>query len=234
MLKALAIIAATLPMSGPVAAQTATAEGEFSFNLFEFSGVTLSDIYTFDDGYTERFGIAVPVPFRLEVPRRDGLGVIADGRPDGGGFVKFTFYVETDAGGREFLENIQVVTATIPLQPQAEDPAEARINAMIDLVQNQVFPRAVEGFQSPEILAIEEIPLGPDVPNAIQLIGRYIDPPLGQMLLRIVAMPHPAQAESYVTVSNIRLALVPVQDGETLRQSMTGQVMESWDYLDVP
>lgn len=234
MFRAMAIIAAGLAATAPAAAQTASAEGEFSFNLFEFSGVTLSDVYTFDESYTERFGIAVPVPFRLDVPRRDGVGVIADGRPDGGGFVRFTFYTETDAGERVFLENIQVVTATIPLLPEAQDPAEARIGTMIDLVQNIVYPRAVEGFVSPEILALEEIPLGADVPNAVQLIGRYVDPPLGEMLLRIVAMPHPAQAESYVTISNIRLAMVPVNDGETLRQSMTGRVMESWDYLDHP
>ena len=74
MFRALAIIAAGFAAAVPAEAQTASAEGTFSFNLFDFAGVTLSDVYTFDDSYTERFGIEVPVPFRVDVPRRDGVG----------------------------------------------------------------------------------------------------------------------------------------------------------------
>ena len=50
------------------------------------------------------------------------------------------------------------------------------------------------------------------------------------MLMRLTAHPNPKQPESYLTVGNINLALVPVTDGDSLRQSLSGRTANSLTY----
>jgi hypothetical protein len=211
-------------MTGAALAQSASAQ--IDFNLFEFEGLYLEQAFNFDDTYTERFGIDVPVPFSVSVPNRDGVVLIADGAPDGGAFVKFTFATDTEP--RQFLENIQVVTASIPMAEEAEDPATARIQIAARALQEQVFPQAVEGFDEPQILAIEQINFGDVV--GVHLVGTYGDPAIGPMVVRLTMMLNPDAPESYFTISNINATLVPVVDGETLAASLTGRVLNSWVY----
>lgn len=211
-------------MNGAALAQGASAQ--IDFNLFEFDGLYVGQAFDFDDSYTERFGIEVPVPFSVSVPNRDGVVLIADGAPDGGAFVKFTFATDTEP--RQFLENIQIVTASIPMAEDAEDPAMTRIQISARVLQEQVFPQAVAGFDNPQILAIEQINFGDVV--AVHLVGTYGDPGIGPMMVRLTMMLNPDGPESYFTISNINTTLVPVVDGETLAASMTGRVLNSWAY----
>lgn len=211
-------------MSGAALAQSAS--GQIDFNLFEFDGLYVERAFDFDDSYTERFGVEVPVPFSVAVPERDGVALIADGQPDGGAFVKFTF--ATDAEPRRFLENIQVVTASVPMAENTEDPETTRIQIAARALQEQVFPRAVAGFDDPRILAIEQIDFG-DV-TGVHLVGTYGDPAIGPMMVRLTMMLHPDRPEGYFTISNINLSLVPVTDGDTLAATMTGRLLNSWVY----
>ena len=220
----LAAGAMLLGMTGAALAQSASAQIEF--NLFEFDGLYVERAYNFDDSYTERFGIDVSVPFSVSVPDRDGVELIADGQPDGGAFVKFTFATDTDP--RQFLENIQVVTASVPMAETAEDPALTRIQIAARALQEQIFPQAVAGFDDPQILAIEQIDFG-DV-TGVHLVGTYGDPAVGPMMVRLTMMLHPDRPEGYFTISNINLSLVPVSDGETLAATLTGRVLNSWVY----
>jgi hypothetical protein len=211
-------------MAGAALAQGASAQIEF--NLFEFEGPYVERAFNFDDSYTEEFGIDVSVPFSVSVPDRDGVVLIADGQPDGGAFVKFTFATETEP--RQFLENIQVVTASVPMAETTEDPATTRIQIAARALQEQIFPQAVAGFDDPRILAIEQIDFG-DV-TGVHLVGTYGDPAIGPMMVRLTMMLNPDRPEGYVTISNINLSLVPVNDGETLAASLTGRVLNSWVY----
>jgi len=220
----LAAGAMLLGMTGAALAQSASAQIEF--NLFEFDGLYVERAYNFDDSYTERFGIDVSVPFSVSVPDRDGVELIADGQPDGGAFVKFTFATDTEP--RQFLENIQVVTASVPMAETAEDPALTRIQIAARALQEQIFPQAVAGFDDPQILAIEQIDFG-DV-TGVHLVGTYGDPAVGPMMVRLTMMLHPDRPEGYFTISNINLSLVPVSDGETLAATLTGRVLNSWVY----
>ena len=217
----LAIILTVFGLSG-----AAHAQGSVTFNLFELEGLSTSRIFLFDDAYTQQYGIPVPAPFSLSVPDRDEITLIADGQPDGGGFVKFTFAVGEP---RQFLENIQVVTASIPMAEDAEDPAAARLQLSVSLLRDRVFPVAVQGYADAEILAIEVFDFQGH--TGVHLIGRYTDPAIGPMLLRLTSHPNPSRPESYLTIANINLSLVPVTDGETLRQSLSAQVANSLTYL---
>jgi len=220
----LAAGAMLLGMTGVALAQSASAQ--IDFNLFEFDGLYIERAYNFDDSYTERFGIDVPVPFSVAVPDRDGVELIADGQPEGGAFVKFTFATDTEP--RQFLENIQVVTASISLAETAVDPTLTRIQIAARVLQEQIFPQAVAGFDDPQILAIEQIDFG-DV-TGVHLVGTYGDPAIGPMMVRLTMMLHPDRPEGYFTISNINLSLVPVSDGETLAATLTGRVLNSWVY----
>jgi len=211
-------------LTGAALAQSASAQIEF--NLFEFDGLYVERAFNFDESYTEQFGIDVPVPFSVAVPDRDGVVLIADGQPDGGAFVKFTF--ATEAEPRQFLENLQVVPAIVSLAETAQDPTLTRVQIAARALQEQVFPQAVAGFDDPQILAIEQIDFG-DV-TGVHLVGTYTDPAIGPMLVRLTMMLHPDRPEGYFTISNINLSLVPVNDGETLAASLTGRVLNSWVY----
>ncbi|MFN4172501.1 MAG: hypothetical protein ACK4GW_12190 [Pseudorhodobacter sp.] len=212
----------------PVAGQTASGDASVRFNLLTYEGLVVSDIFVFDQAYAEKHGAPVPAPFALKVPKDPSILRIADARPDGGALVKFTFGLEQD-GHRTFLENLQIASATLPFYADREDPAETRIRAAVHLARDQIFPRAVAGFDAPKVLAVEQVVLG-SVPDAVHLIASYTDPSVGPMLLRIVVLPHPRQEASLFVVSNINLTLVPVTDGATLARSLTGRVLASWDY----
>ncbi|MBF9035153.1 hypothetical protein HKCCE2091_12980 [Rhodobacterales bacterium HKCCE2091] len=216
----LALALAGLPAAAP--AQEASVE----FNLFELEGFTRARIFEFDEDYTEQFGIDVPVPFQVSIPIDDSIELISDGRPDGGAFVKFTF--ATAEENRRFVENIQIVDATFPIPEGVEDPEGQRIMIAARLLQEQVFPQAVQGFSDPEVLALERFEVGEIV--GARLVGSYVDPTIGPMLLHLVALPHPRQAESYVAVANINLTLVPVTTPESLTGALTSRVLGSFTY----
>lgn len=211
-------------LSGAAVSQETT--GSIDFNLFEFEGLYTGQNFNFDEDYTERFGIPVVVPFSIVVPNRDGVVLIADGRPDGGAFVKFTFATDTDP--RQLLENIQVVSASIPMAEGAEDPMQTRLQIAANALREQIFPQAVAGYEDPQILAIEQINFGDVV--GVHLVGTYADPSIGPMAVRLTMMLHPDHPESYFTIANINLTLVPVNDGETLAASLTGRILDSWVY----
>jgi hypothetical protein len=208
-----------LPMPGG-----AQATGSVEFNLFELEGATANRIFIFDEAYSAQYDIPVPVPFSLEVPVQDEVELIADGRPDGGGFVLFTF---ATGEPRQFLENIQVVTATIPIpaEGEVENPQDLRLQLAVNLLQERVFPVAVRGFDVPEILATEVYEFNDHM--GVHLIGRYVDPAIGPMLLRLTAHLNPNAPQTYLTVANINLTMVPVTDGETLRRSLSARVANS-------
>lgn len=219
-------LAFILAIAGLTNSATAQVSGSVEFNLFELEGLTTSRVFLFDEGYSQQYGIPVPVPFTVSVPNRDEIELIADGQPDGGAFVKFTF---ATGEPRQFVENIQVVTATIPMAEDAEDPQAARLQMSVSFLQDRIFPVAVQGFDNPEILAIEIFEF--EGYMGVHLIGHYLDPAIGPMLLRLTAHPNPDRPESYLTVANINLALVPVTDGDTLRRSLSSQVANGLTYL---
>lgn len=220
------ILATLSLLAGTVGGVQAQTGGSVDFNLFELEGAATNRIFIFDDAYAEDTGVTVPVPFSVAVPNQDRVDLIADGQPDGGAFARFTF---ATGDPRQFVESIQVVTATIPVLPEADDPDRARIESAAWLLREHAFPVAVQGFEDAEILASEAFEF--DGYMGAQVIGRYTDPELGPMLLRLTAHPNPNGATSYVTVAHINLGLVPVVDGETLRQSLSGRVGNSLIYL---
>lgn len=233
-MRALLILLA-LALAPPVSAQSGSTTGAFTgivpFNPLAISSFEIADPYFLSASFTEQFGVPVPAPVGILVPRHDDLHVRALAVPDNGALMVFVFSQDArDERDRVFLEDLQITDATIPLLSDQENPARARIRASVALLEEQVFPQWAGRYENAEILTIETIALG-NVPGAVQLIARYFDQEFGaNMLLRAVILPHPNQEASYMAVATIDLDLVPVVDGNTLAASLSGRVLSNWRY----
>lgn len=227
----LGLLAITTPIAQAQSEEAAAVAERY---ISRGGGLVISDTYTYDESVTERFGIDVPVHFRLAVPRFNGVTTRDFLVPDGGAFAAFQFNYVSDETPEDgiFLENLQVTTANIPLAEGAADPLQARAEMAAQLLREQVFPNSIAAFPEGEMLVLERIELG-SIPNAVQMIGQHIRPESGTLeLVRAVIFPHPDQIESMMAVARINLAIVPALDAETLEASITGHMMSQWEYLD--
>ncbi|MBF9042408.1 hypothetical protein HKCCE4037_03670 [Rhodobacterales bacterium HKCCE4037] len=225
-------LALSLALTAPVLAQSTQATGSVTFDYFSDAALTVSDTYTFDNAFSEQYGVEVPVPFRIDVPRRDEVGVQTALMPEGGAFMGYTFFIPgPDGSPAVFLENLQFTNATIPVMADQPDPDAARAQAMAGLLENEVFPAVSAGFERPEILTLELAP-NPPVPGAVHMVARMYDAQYDDtMLVRAMILPHPDQAESLLAVSMINLDEVAANDLETLLATLSGRVLASFEYL---
>ena len=203
-----------------------SAQGQVSFNLFSFEGAYLNRIFRFDADYTAKYGVPVPAPFVVEVPVRQDVELIADGKPSGG-LVKFTFATK-DTGTRQFIENFHVVDARFPRLGDSDEARQSRSQQAAQALIKSAFPAAVQGFQDPKILKSGVLQINGI--TAVEVIGTYMDPANGPMVLQLVALPHPARDESYFTIRNIARALVPMSGPEQLPETLGGRVLSSFSY----
>lgn len=197
-----------------------------SFNLFSYEGAYLNRIFRFDADYTAKYNIPIDVPFALQIPIRDDVELIADGRPSGG-IVKFTFATK-DPSGRKFIENFHVVGASFPIPQDSDDPMPIRLRTAAKALTQSAYPSAIQGFTDAKIISTQEIAV--NGMRAVELLGTYTDPSNGPMVLQLVAIPHPARAESYFILHNINRTLVPVSGPEQLPGTLGGRVLDSFTY----
>jgi len=228
MLRILMIIGSLLL---PVATSAQQDSGTFEFNLFSMEGFERSRVYNFDAGYTERFGIEVPVPFTISRPIVSELNVISDGAPDKG-FVKFTYVAGPDdapVDERVFVESFEVYEMNVPMMSASDDPMTERLNGIGPLMYGQVFQQATAPHSNGEMLGWQRSEInGLEV---IDVIGTFTHQIWGPMFLRIVAFPNPNGAQSYFVINNISLNMVPISDVSQLPETIGGRIFESFAYL---
>lgn len=201
-------------------------EASIRFNLFSYEGAYLNRIFRFNADYTAKYNIPIEVPFALQIPMRKDIELIADGRPDGG-IAKFTFATK-DPSGRQFVENVHVVTARFPIPPGSDDPMPIRLRTAAKALTESAFPSAIQGFSDAKIISTREIAV--NGLRAAEVLATYMDPSNGPMVLQLVAIPHPARAESYFIVHNISRTLVPMSGPEQLPETLGGRVLDSFTY----
>ncbi len=201
-------------------------EPSVSFNLFSFEGAYLNRIFRFNADYSAKYNIPIEVPFALQIPVRNDVELIADGRPSGG-IVKFTFATK-DPSGRKFIENFHVVDASFPIPEDGNDPMPIRLRTAAKALTQSAFPSAVQGFTDAKIISTREITV--NGMRAAEVLGTYTDPASGPMVLQLVAIPHPERAESYFILHNINRTLVPMSGPEQLPETLGGRVLDSFTY----
>lgn len=222
-MKLLRILAMILIL--PTAASAQSDGATVAFNLLTLEGVTVDRVFTFDAAYTEKFGIPVPAPFRVEIPIHDEVELIADGKPDGG-FVKFTFATREQT--RRFIENFHVVDMTIGMSADAADPLAARLQTLAQVVEKQALPMATQGFSDVRMIGIRRNDFN-GVPS-VELVATYTDPSVGPMVLQLAGLLNPDAPESYLVVHNLSLTTVPMASLDELPQSLGGRVLASFEY----
>lgn len=218
------IRAITIVLSMVHSATAEEAKTSFKFNLLEYKGLYVSKVFTFDENCSKKFGIPIKLPFKVSVPTRKDIKIIADGKPEGGGIVKFTFYIENQAE-KILVENIQIINATLPIPQIAEDNTLLRIQMAAKLLRESLFASYTKKYTNSKILSVEKYEFKNNL--GVELIGRYTGLSGDPMLLRATAHLNPNYAESLITIANINLNLVPVKNNVTLRKSITAKIANS-------
>ncbi len=211
-------------------AQAEESGGSLRFNLFNLEGLTVSDTYTFDAETAARHEIDLKAPFRISVPRDPRVQRNVFVNPDGGALVGIMFrradgQTGTDA---DLLEHVQITGAQLPLAADLDPDGPTRLQLAGQLARDRAFPMMVANKEAAELLDVSFLELG--ALQAVQVVGRHLEPEIGPVLVRIVIVPHPEQVDSLMIVAKINLANVPVTDQATLEASLSGRVISSWEY----
>ena len=221
--------AVSLTVAPAVQAQESSSGSRF--NLFNIEGLTLSDTYTFDAEAAARHEIDLQAPFRINVPRASQVQRNVFVNPDGGALVGIMFRRAENPTGTDadLIELVQITGAQLPMAADLDPNGPSRLQLAGQLARDRAFPKMVAQKEGAELLDVSFIQLG-EV-EAVQVVGRHLEPEIGPVLVRIVIVPHPDQVESLMIVAKINLANVPVTDQATLEGSLSGRIISSWEYL---
>ncbi|MDT0681431.1 hypothetical protein RM543_01945 [Roseicyclus sp. F158] len=177
------------------------------------------ETFTADAALAESTGRDIPVPFTLEVPVSDRFLTLIDSAPSGG-VVKISFALGGEEGRVRLLENLNILTATLP---EAEDGAGT---GLLDrLLTQDAFPLAVQDFPEAKQITLEDVEIGGTAGR--QLIGTYRIPSLGLMYLRLVALPDAEAQNALVAIVNIDAQRVQLASTSDLESTITGRALES-------
>ena len=217
----------TAMIAGALLSTSALAQSEagVTFNLFDVTGFEVTRFHTYSSA--ERTGPerAPSVHFDMKLPIRDAYRVLVDDAPDGG-VVKFNFVTQSDPVA--LIENFHILDLDVPLFDEVADPNLARGQAMADFARTILWPQSTIGFEDPQILDISGFRAGGL--DGVHLIGSYIDPEIGAMLLRIALIPHPDHPKGIAALNNINLQLVPVQGPEDLLRTLGQSLLENLEF----
>ncbi len=200
----------------------------FKFSLFEVEGFVISDSYTIDKSFAERFELSVPVPFTIDVPRQDNVTTFlnpGDGTDDMQLKIDFvTGDKDTELSDRLLIENQRFVTLTLPM-----GPAEERLQTLARLLANDGFNRAVAGYEQNEYIGTRGTKIGDY--DAIEVVGRYVDPAIGLLYVRIVGIPNPDGETSIFSVSNVVADRFDLTGPDDLSLTGSGKTLASFEYI---
>ncbi len=198
------------------------------FNLLSVEGLTISDNYTIGADYGLRNGIPVPAPFRFKVPRQNDVTPLFEtGKQANAMLVKINFTTgnaDTDNSDRLLIENLQFVTMTLPLVEQEE-----RMAILVKLLANDVLNAVTAAYEQKEYIGARGTKIGDY--DAVEVIGKYLDPELGLMYARIVGIPNPDALDGIFAVANIVASRFDLQSPDDLALTGGGKTLSSFEYI---
>lgn len=219
---ALAALVFATGLCAPAAAQQVTAEGSVKFNLLSVEGLVVGTTLKVDADFAATHGVDVPAPFSILVPLADDVLELVDYVPEGqdGPFLKLNFATED----RKLIENIQFVRMTI-----ARGSAEERLNALAGLLANDVFGRATASYTESVRDIVRKTKVG-DL-EGVEVIGRYKDPNLGLMYLRIVGVFDPQGPHGVVSIANVVAAMQELPSANDFPGTRGGAAIRHFRFL---
>ena len=220
---ALAALFLAAGLCTPAAAQQVTAEGSVKFNLLSVEGLVVGTTLKVDADFAARHNVDVPAPFSILVPLADDVLELVDYMPEGpnGPFLKLNFATED----RKLIENIQFVRMTI-----APGSAEERLNALAGLLANDVFGRATASYTESVRDIVRKTKVG-DL-DGVEVIGRYKDPNLGLMYLRIVGVYGSEAPHGVVSIANVVAAIQELPTPDDFPRTRGGVAIKQFRFLE--
>ncbi len=207
-------------LSRPGLAQENSASA--TFNLFSVEGLVVGETYTVDASFGERINITVPAPFKYLVPSEDGVQLIfqrpAEGTTE---LIKLNFVTEDE----QLIENMRFVKITLPMAAP-----EDRLKILTRFLVNDAFKMAVVSYEQNEFIGARETKIGDY--NAVEAVGKYIDPTLGLMYVRIVGIINPDSQDSILAVANVVASRAELESLGDLARTFTGTSLRFFEYLE--
>lgn len=219
---ALAALVFATWLCAPAAAQQVTAEGSVKFRLLSVEGLVVGTTIKVDADFAAEHNTEVPLPFSLLVPLADGVLELVDYMPEGPGgpFLKLNFATED----RQLIENIQFVRMTV-----APGPADERLNVLARLMADDVFKRATRPYAESVRDIVRKTKVG-DL-DGVEVIGRYKDPNLGLMYLRIVGLFDPDGPHGVFSVANVVAAMQELPSANDFPRTRGGAAVRHFKFL---
>ena len=184
------VILVTAGLAQPMQAMAQDGGAKVEITPFKAEGVTVSNTYSVNSAFGEKYELAVPAPFKVNAPRRDDQQIFAVPKPDGTPFLKL--YFTTADEQKAVFSSLQLIGATIELvEPEKRlEVAQNLCVKVLGLVSGNSDTARVNVQQN---VRIGELP-------AAELVGNFKNKEGDSLLARIVVIPHPAKTATVIGI----------------------------------
>lgn len=201
------------------------AEGETSVNPFKIEGGVIGRKISVDRAFAEKHQVEVPAPFEFIVPRDKNIAYFMAFPPEIKGAEYFRLSFATKE--KKLVENLRMVDLTIPLVER-----EKRIRGTVLFLLKKALPMAFKGYEEPRYIGNRVGRVGPC--DAVEVLGQYVDPAIGLVFVRLVAILNPDSEHAVLAVANINPALSEVKTPEdAARKGYTAKAIATFEFKPV-
>jgi hypothetical protein len=193
-----------------------------TFNLFSAEGVVIGETYTVDAAFGERVNVTIPAPFKYLAPSGDGVQLIFQ-RPAEGTTELFKLNFVTD--DEKLIENMRFVKITLPMALP-----EDRLKILARFLVNDAFQMAVSSYEQSEFIGARDTKIGDY--DAVEAVGKYIEPDLGLMYVRMVGIINPDSEDIVLAVANIVDSRAELASLDDLARTFTGTALRFFEYIE--
>ena len=107
---------------------------------------------------------------------------------------------------------------------------DIRIKVAAKLMKEEGFPMATKNYEKQRLLGIVHAKINNY--DAVVVGGQYVDPTIGTMFLRIVAILNPNQSNCIMVVAKFNASLSEANTANLMHKAgITYKVIESFEYL---
>jgi hypothetical protein len=212
-------------MAATASAQEVSVSGQVSVNLLSIEGLVVGQTVTVDADFGAEHGLDVPAPFKVLIPTSGDEQQLVLYAPNGAGgpFFKMTFATKDD----QVIENIQFVPMNL-----GGATADDRMQVITDLLTDQAWAMIVADY--PENIQDGVRATTVAGYDAVELVGRYMDPEQGLVYTRLVGIPNsdPSNPNGVMVVANIIAKVLELSGPEDLPRTRGGVALEHFEWLE--
>ena len=184
-------------------------------------GAVVGKPFKVDRAFGQQNDLRVRAPFSSYVPiSKEFETQVVNAPKPGTAYIKFNFTTLDN----QPLENVQFIEMTIPMTRRRD-----RLRMAARLLGGDGFKMAVTGREKASRDFVRARTIGPY--DAVEVIGRYEDPTLGLIFVRLVGILNPVDKDGVFAVANIVASKVPINSPEDLANTRSGVVISKLTYL---